>query len=197
MALSVSAQALHGRTLRIGEEVRHHASLFPCCERTGRTSHVIILHADSAEIYLLPWRRGEIIVPLWGAVRLIGESAWLKPIGEDQRDELQGLWHYDPCWVLKAPRYRRHWAVEPLEATNCVHEFTADVRGLRFQRDLSRIRWAQVRSHSEFNLQPWSPDLLPPPPTPSQPRSPSRSPTSRPTRGGWRFDPVWARWTAR
>ena len=186
----VSAKALHRRTLRVGDEVFANASLLPCFDRTGRSTHVMIVHAEAAEIYLFPWRSGGFVVPLWGTITLAGESAWLKPITEDRLALLAGLWHYDPRWVLEAPRYQSHWAIAQLEATNSARSFTGDVRALWFRRDLSRISWVEIRSFSEFNLQRWRPDLLP-----DRPVAPRRT-ANRPSATGWRFDPVWARWTA-
>ena len=194
--LPVSATALCRRTLRVGDEVIPGVSLFPCFDRSGRSVCVMLVGADSSEIHLLPWCRGGFVVPLWSAVKLVGEAAWLKPISEDQLDELQGLWHYDPSWVLDTPRYRGHWAVEPLKATNCARRFSADVRALWFRRDLSRIDWVEVRSHSEFNLQRWRPALLPELPA-DQRRDPGATPAPRRASSGWRFDPIWACWTAK
>ena len=187
--LLVSARSLHRRTVRIGDDVFENVSLFPFFNPAGRVRHVLILRDDTSQICLMRWRAGDFAVPLWSAVKVTGESAWLPPLSEDGLKELEGLWHYDPWWVLNARRYRKLWAVDELKATNCVNRFAADMKALWFRRDLSRLSWVEVRSHSEFNLQRWRPSLLP----------------ERPSVGGqskdrpevtWRFDPVWARWTA-
>ena len=184
--LPVSAKSLHGRQLRIGDEILENASLFPFFDNLGQVKQVLVLSPDSPQIQLLRWRVGDFVVPLGSSVRVTGESAWLRPVSDDRLAELADLWHYDPRWLLKAGRYRKHSALEYLKASNCADRFTGDVRVLWFRRDLSQLSWVEVRSFSEFNLQRWRSDLLPQ-------RSAAAAPRRRVT-GAWRLDPAWLRW---
>ena len=187
--LPIPARSLHRRKVRIGDDVFDDVSLFPFFNQAGQVKHVLVLRDDTSQICLMRWRPGDFAVPLWSAVKVTGESAWLPPLSEDGLEELAGLWHYDPWWVLNARRYRKLWAVDELKATNCVHKLTVDVKTLWFRRDLSRSNWVEVRSHSEYNLQRWKARLLPDPPASADHRGRQGAAT-------WRFDPVWARWTA-
>jgi len=185
-ALPVSAKSLHRRQVRIGDEVLESTSLFPVFDSRGHVRQVLALSPDSSQIQLLRWRAGDFVVPLWSAVRVTGESAWLRPASDDRLDELADLWHYDPWWMLEGSRYRRHKAAEYLKATNCADRFTGDVRAIWFRRDLSQLSWVEVRSFSEFNLQRWRPDLLP--------KRSVMAPPRRRAAGAWQLDPAWLDW---
>jgi hypothetical protein len=185
MLLSVSAKALHQRTLRVGKERHPGATMFPCFDQAGNSSHVLIIHRDSDQIFLLPWRPGDFANRWFSAMSLRVETAWLKPITEEAVADLDNHWHFDPWWLLTAPRFEKHWAVPPLRATNAVGRFNANVCKLWYHRNLGRITWIQVRSHSEFNLQRWRPSLLP------DQRTTRDSKTDRRRTVGWQFDPVW------
>ena len=82
--LPVSAKSLHGRVVRVGNETFGGVSLLPFFNRDGRVKHVMMIRPESSEIYLLPWRRGDFVVPIWSAVRLTGEATWLQPLTEDR-----------------------------------------------------------------------------------------------------------------
>ena len=184
--LPVSAKSLHRRQVRIGDDVFENASLLPFFDSRGQVRQVLVLRPDSSQIQLLRWRAGDFVVPLWSSVRVTGESIWLRPVSDDRLDELADLWHYDPRWLLNASRYRKHWALEYLKATNCADRFTGDVKALWYRRDLSQLTWVEVKSFSEFNLQRWRSDLLPQRPDAAAPR--------RRVTGAWRLDPAWRRW---
>jgi len=191
--LPVSARSLHRGRVRIGDDVFENASLFPFFDHDGHVRQVLVLQGDSSQIGVLRWRASDFVVPLLSSVRVTGESAWLRPVSYDRLDELCGMWHYDPRWLLDAPRYRTHPLVEYLKATNCADRFSGNVRTLWFRRDLSRLSWVEVKSFSEFNLQRWHEDFLPAK-KPSMARPTAAAPKQRVV-DAWQLDPVWAQWT--
>ena len=139
--LPVSAGRLRGRTIRFLDQSVRGVSLFPFFDRSGEVRQVMIVLRDSQELFLLPWGPNRIRVPFWDAVIVRHELATLQRIGPTPLQAIDGLWHYDPWWILDDDRYAGHPARRWLQASNCVDELKQKVSKVCYRRDLACLSW--------------------------------------------------------
>jgi hypothetical protein len=187
--LPISARRLRHCTLRMKDRRLRGAAVCPFFDRTGRVSHLMILPPDGNRIHFVPWLPDDWLVPLFGPVKLRRLPNELPDIGSEATSIDVSLVHYDPWWLLDAPRYAHHGARAQLKATNCVGRLTKVVRMVYFHRDLSRATWVVIRrSRSRTEMIPWRADLLLPPREPQERQR-------RATPGEiWQLDPIWLQW---
>lgn len=184
--LPVSAGRLRGRTARFLDRSVRGVSLFPFFDRSGKIRQVMIALGDAQDLYLLPWGPHRIRVPFWDAVSVRNKLATLQQIGPTPLQALDGLWHYDPWWILDDDRYANHPAKRWLKASNCVDELQKNLSQVWYRRDLARLSWVTIREDDGTAIKLWHSDMLPerPPPTPL-PADPSGQ------RAVWHLDPIW------
>jgi len=163
-----TASSLKQRQVRLQDSVLEHAGLFPFFDRQGRVLALMLVTPTRPDIFFLEAGPDLVRVPWMGKVEIRSSLASLTDVDADRVLAYAGLWHYDPWWVLRAPRFEGHSAVPILKATNCAGSFLKLVHGCRFSRDLSRLQAVSVNSKKlsgwsalDRTVIPFTPDLLP------------------------------------
>lgn len=189
--LSVPARRLHRRTIVVQDERLARGSLFPFFDSTGRVVQLMVVHPVSNDIFMLPWDKKVVRVPLLGPIRL----TYLPTINECDIGIVERLWHYDPWWVLADERFRNHWATPVLKDTNCVEDLTVHLISVWFRSDLGRLNWVWLKEgQREYTIRPWNALYLDPgrqTPVRSGTRIGARRTHSRPLRPEWQLAPIW------
>lgn len=186
--IPVRQVGLHRRRLRALDRKLARVSLFPFFDGRGEVRALMLVSAGSPRIQMLSAWSGRIGVPLFGALRL---NEMFDDVADLDRQTSEGyahLWHYDPWWVLREPRYEGHPAVPALASTNCVSSFELEngkVVGALFDRALERLTHVTVKTGDGQTWVRYQPEMLP-----------SRAGGAEaplPGRGDWTLDPIWSR----
>lgn len=177
-----TARELHGAALLTRDVEVEGTSFFPLFTPDGEVLRVMIVRADSPEIWLVDREPGRFRTTGDRSVRLELSLYDLVDAGHRAEARLRGLWHWDPWWVIAAARYLGHPLAGSLKATNAAGRLGRGVRGLVYSTDLARIRWVQ----GPFGLPigRWKAGRLPA-------REEALPPPAR--RVGWRLEPLWER----
>ena len=179
---SVRASHLHDRRLVHDETLIRRATLFPFFDRLGSVSQVLIVAAGSSELRTFRADTTRAWIPFWGPIRITDP---IVALDEALTDQLAGLWHYDPWWLLKDAVFHGQAAATILQSTNCADAFDRQPADLVFSSCLTNLRTVRVpQSTQECESKRFQPEMLP-----------AREPTpcsGTQTRGtGWQLDPIW------
>lgn len=185
----VSAKRLYKRNACVGGMLWEGASLFPLFDCEGKVREVMFAREDSAQVYLASWEPNRFQVPLFGKMNLELGDWFPLPVSETGVERIQGLWHYDPWWILDEARYGSFAWMAQFKATNCVGSCET-VSSVYFTSGLQRV-WAvntvdpKTSAHSvSFE---YKKSVLP--------QSPSQAPPLRDAASdnpiGWRLAPMW------
>jgi hypothetical protein len=183
--------------VRLRDTVLEQASLFPFFDPRGQVQALMLVWPAASDILILEYRPDLVRLRWWGRIEVRSELAALRNVDGHAATAFAGLWHYDPWWVLRAPRFASHSAVPVLKATNCAGRFRTPVLGCHFSRDLSRLEGVTVKSKTisgvgalERSYARFTPELLPRRREPAPPY---------PGRREWELNPFWLRsgWSLR
>jgi len=153
--------------------------MFPFFRKDGSVSRVMITSPRNSKIVLVPQRFGMFKASLFGFVTVAQNVRALPDADANLGRELDGLWHYDPWWILDHDRFEGHPAVPPIKSTNCAERLPAGVEDMEFDPRLGRA--VAIRRNSEW--EPFRADLLS--------RFSDSAPGSPVSTGGWRLAPMW------
>lgn len=183
--LPVSSSRLRRRTVVTPGWTLAGAGLFPFFDRSGVISRVMVVAAESTQLWLFDPGRAELRIPLLGPVVLQPLPSTLRRLEGPQLAEVQSLWHFDAWRVLGDARFALSDVAQALKATNCLERFPWSVAALYYRRDLSRVSLMLRRKKQGMELVGFAKDALPErpdaPPTAPKPRAAMR----------WRLDPFW------
>ncbi len=183
--LPVSSSRLRRRTLITPEWTLVRAGLFPFFNRRGVISRVMVVGAESPQIWLFDPSRAEVRIPLFGPIVLRPLPSTLRRLEELQLAEVKDLWHFDPWWVLGDRRFALSEVAQAIKATNCLGAFPWPIVAFCYRRDLSRVSMVLRRKKQGIEIARFPPDVLPERPEPTPPPSKPHAATR------WRLDPFW------
>lgn len=183
-----SAGALHGRRISWEGWTGRNLSLFPMFTPAGTVTDLLVIAPETGELFLMPWRAGGPIEGGWRHTHLGNALEAPAPLRREDLARIGQRLHYDPWWLLDAPAFASHWAVDPLKRTNCVSRLPRDLKTLLYTRDLSAVSHAVVKGKDgSLSLRAWRTSLLS--------RSVAASETvERPANlsgAGWKLEPIW------
>ncbi len=184
--LPVSSKGLRRRTLITPEWTLARAGLFPFFNRAGVISRVMVVDAESSQLWFFDPGRAELRIPLFGPIMLQPFPSTLRRLDESQRTDIKCSWHFDPWWVLGDARFVSSGAAQALKATNCLERFPWAVSSLYYRRDLTQVSMILRRKKQGQELVRFPRDVLPEGPTVTIP-----SPPRPHTKIGWKLDPFW------
>ena len=178
----VRSTRLRERALVCGQASIRRATLLPFFDRAGSVAQVMIVDADSSDLRTFKVDRARARIPTWGAIRIEG---LIDTLDEFVIDQLAGLWHFDPWWLLRDERFRDNAVIPILQSTNCAEVFDEQPASLLFSGCLTELRKVRFAAPSEnYENRQYCDEMLP-----------LREPTplaGRKTRSaGWRLAPVW------
>jgi hypothetical protein len=183
--LPVSSSSLRRRTLVTPEWTLARAGLFPFFDRSGVISRVMVVGAESSQLWLFDPSQAELRIPFFGPIVLQPLPSTLRRLEGLQLAEVEGLWHFDPWWVLGDPRFALSDVAQALKATNCLERFAWPVGALYYRRDLSRVSLVVRRKKQGMEFKRFPKDVLPERPD-SAPPAPKPHAAIR-----WKLDPFW------
>lgn len=189
MLFSTSQRSLRRRRIELEDGVLERAALFPFFDVEGTTRRVMLTSENSPRIYLLDWH-GDLFERRWPRRnRLRQRFSELSDATDLDGDRLASLWHFDPWWVLNAPRYTGHSAVPVLRATN-IPGYSRDLTGLWFDGKLRRIAYVAEGSGEARRILRFDREFLAR--LGRQRMEAPRSHVAAPRRDEWRLRPFWA-----
>lgn len=186
--LPISSSRLRRRTLIMPDWSLARAGLFPFFDRQGMIWRVMVVDADSPQIWLFDPNQAELRIPLLGPINLRPVPSTMRLLDDRELAAVKGLWHFDPSWVLGDPKYAPSAAAQSLKESNCLERFPWPVSTLYYRRDLSRVSLALRRRKQGNDFVRLSSDALPERPASARVRSPNPHVAAR-----WRLDPFWLR----
>lgn len=188
LGLPVSSSGLRERKLASPGLPMSVASLFPLFDRAGAVRRVLLVEPGSSAVWWFDPAEARVCVPLFGPIRIDAPANAVRPLRARDQESLDDLWHFDPKWTLKEPRYDDVEAAPVLRASNCCEELPGTVTQVLFRRDLSRANGTMRREKGGYQWTrfpvtalPEGPRLLP---ILSGPGSKA---------GPWRLSPFWLR----
>ena len=183
-----SAGALHRRRISWQGWTGANLSLFPVFTPAGTVTDLLVIASETGELFLMPWRAGVSIRSTWRHLRLGDVLEAPRPLRREDLARIGQRLHYDPWWLLDAPAFASHWAVDPLKRTNCVSRLTRDLRTLLYTRDLSAVSHAVLKGkQGSLSLSAWRTSLLSRPAVAGE--TIGRPATLSGT--GWKLEPIW------
>ena len=186
--IPVSSRRLRKRSVDLDGCIYRDAAVLPFFTSEGEVSLCMVVLPQTSRLYFFTPRDTGPRVPLWGTIRF-REPEWSWSDGADG-PPLSGLWHYDPDWLLRDARFADKEIVPLLRKTNCCSRLPADVKGLYYRRDLSRVRFVHRSVNDQVRLVAITEVL---PACPLDWSAPTDAPQSRRHAGTWRLDPIWMR----
>lgn len=218
----VDLKQLHRTTVHMRGGNLRRASIFPFFDQEGVVHAVMLVWPGSTEILVIDYAPELLRVSWRGHVDLFAQASDLLDARGPVLEKLTKLWHWDPWWVLKKKPWRAHSAVEALKRTNCVEVFDLPIRGCYTDAAVTKIffeaKGGGVPTLPESPL--CEPDPFPEQGEPDAvhaeiPHAPARAvhgarppsqapadthapvavvrPAGKPSGGGWRLAPIWAR----
>jgi len=100
--------------------------------------------------------------------------------------QLVKLWHFDPWWLLRDPKYQNGSFLNELKSTNCVDQFYEKAKTVFFRADLKRLTWVTRKTSNGDAMNRFTSSDLPL-------RRPSQFHVSRDLETGWMLNPFWQR----
>ena len=186
--IPVSARALRRRRIDIDDSVKGDVAVFPFFDAAGEVSFCMVVPRRDSRLYFFAPHEARPRVPVWGAIRFeIPIVSWSDG---DDGPALDGMWHYDPDWLLRDTRFADKEIIPALRGTNCCEKLPDDVKCLYYRRDLSRVQTV-LRGSSDHPRFVTLTDVLPPAPPEALGTTTMSQRTDR--AGTWRLDPVWMR----
>lgn len=183
-----SAEALHRRRISWQGWTGTNVSLFPLFTPAGNVTDLLAIAPEAGELFLMPWGEGGTIRGRWRHIRLGDALEAPAPLRREDLTEIGMRLHYDPWWLLDAPAFASHWAVEPLKRTNCVARLPRDLKTLLYTGDLSVVSHALVKGkQGSPSLIAWRTGNL-------SPAAVAGDTLGRPTKRSdaqWKLDPIW------
>ena len=153
----------------------------------------MVLLPDFNTVFMIPFEKGLATVSFLGVVRLTMDSAEIKSHSNFTGKRIDNLYHYDPGWHLSHDRFSGYWAQDLIRQTNCAHILGKKVRSLMFSRDLSSLEHF-VMKYGLINLfKSVTPDMVLGSLLPVQ--SENHDLSIRPSKPGWRLNPIWKNWS--
>ncbi len=185
--MGISAFRLHRRRLRVPGGGVERSSLFPCFNAAGEVRWVLLVNIPRAKLQLFRWAPRRFRKPVFGGLRIAEGAAGKDIVRQSDASILEGLWHFDPWWVLKEAPFGKHPAADALRATNCAGLLKPSkgrlMHQLMYARDLGKVERVVFKKGEQVHGMPWKPSLLP-----TAYSAPSRG---RAARRRWRLAPVW------
>jgi hypothetical protein len=183
----VSQRSLKSCRLELEDRPLENASLFPLFDQDGRTRVVMITAEENARIMLADWAPGLFVRHWPWRNRLRRRFTDLDDASMWDDDRFQGLWHFDPWWVLGDERYQGHGAVPGLRGTN-IPGYDSTVSGIVFSADLERASYLLKGSGHSVKVRRFTAD------TRAAIAGRRQATHERPraaTRSEWRLRPFW------
>ncbi len=179
---TVRASRIHHRSLWVNDRQYLGATLFPFFDGQGLVARVLLVDASSADLATFRVDQMQARIPAWGAMRLIGS---LDPLSDETIDELAPLWHFDPWWLLKDPRFDGLWFIPVLKQTNCADAFEQRITDVSFSPTLTHVRRVSVAADQpETHSKRFRPEMLP-----ARETEPMQKDATG--KAGWVLDPFW------
>ena len=134
---NIHQKVLYPCRVHLRDAVLERAGFFPFFDRHGQVHGYMLVWPSSSWIVWLDAGSDPIegIRPL----RLKVDFGRLQDMGPHDLDLYPELWHYDPWWLLREPRYKGHPAVPPLKATNAVRYLKEVENAALFSSDLRTV----------------------------------------------------------
>jgi hypothetical protein len=155
---TISARRLHHTAVKLRDKVLMGASVFPMFDRQGTVWKVMVTWRGSSRILMLDYAPGRFTQNWWGIV-VDASLAEERPLTPGSMPGLARLWHFDPWWVLREPRYGGGPELDILRKTNLSGRTPLPVYRLNFEGDLSRVR--SVATERIGRPLPFDPAVLP------------------------------------
>ncbi len=183
-----SAGALHRRRISWEGWTGRNLSLFPLFTPAGNVTDLLVIAPETGELFLMPWRAGGPIEGGWRHTHLGNALEAPAPLRREDLARIGQRLHYDPWWLLDAPAFASHWAVDPLKRTNCVPRLPDDLKTLLYARDLSAVRHAVLKGREGSpSLIAWRTAL----PTESSVIGETGGRPAKHSDAQWKLDPIW------
>lgn len=188
---SLTQKSMVKKSLRFQDRKLTRATLFPLFNSTGKVEALLVVDHSANKLYSLPWSKGLVYKPWFGALRIARKVANLEELTVERAYSLTRLWHYDSMWVLSEAPFSGQNTTPALKATNCARHWPG-LSALYFSRDLRKVDFLSepqgegvaVRSIKDKPL-PVREELEPP-------AEVLEVGEGRRT-GGWRLRPIWQR----
>ena len=155
----VSQRSLKSCRLELEDRPLEDASLFPLFDEEGRTRMVMISAEENARIMLADWAPGLFVRDWPWRNRLRLRSTDLDDASMWDEERFQGLWHFDPWWVLRDERYQGHGAVLGLQSTN-LPGYDSTVSNIVFTADLERASYVVKGSSDSVEVRRFTANTL-------------------------------------
>jgi hypothetical protein len=185
----VSQRSLLSCRLDFEDRRLDRASLFPLFDDEGRTRMLLITAEEHGRILLASWAPG-LFVRDWALRnRLRLRLTDLNDASMWDEERYEGLWHFDPRWVLGDERYQGHGAVPHLRSTN-IPGYDRTVSGVAFDSSLERAAYVVRRSSESVSVRRFTAHTL------AAAATLRRAAHVRPrgtAAAGWQLRPFWSR----
>lgn len=158
----VGQRLLHRRPVLFEDRLGQQVSVFPLFDDHGRTRALMLTDEDDGEILLVDFERGtargSLLPGVWPHHLRI-RRADARDGGRERAERFADLWHFDPWWKLREPRYSGHAARETLVDTN-LPAFAPDLSEVWFDRFLSRVVRVASGHGEQRKVRAFEPTLL-------------------------------------
>ena len=155
----VSQRSLRSCRLEFEDRPLVRASLFPLFDDDGRTRMLMITAEENGRIMLADWAPGLLARDWAWRNRLRLRFADLNDASMWDEERFEGLWHFDPWWVLRDERYQGHGAVPALQRTN-IPGYDPTISDIVFSRDLGRASYVARVSAESLSIRRFTADTL-------------------------------------
>jgi hypothetical protein len=183
----VSQQSLMSCRLELEDRRLERASLFPLFDDEGQTRVMMITAEEDSRILLADWTPGVFVREWWWRNRVRLRFSDLNDASMWDEARLEGLWHFDPWWVLGDERFQGHGSVPALRRTN-IPGYDTKMAGLTFSPDLGRAEYVVRASGQSKRPARFTPDTLA---AAGQRRRAMPVRSRRNVAVGWRLRPFW------
>jgi hypothetical protein len=189
---NITSKDLFDTTLATADETVKGASVFPFFNRSGQVKQLMIVLPGLKKVFMVPFEKGLASVAYYGVIRLSMDLRELKSHSDFTLKQIDGLYHYDPNWILSQERFSGYWAKASIKRSNCADDVKGKVRYIQFSNDLSAIDRFVMKTGFLYITKTITPEMLLAPIPSSQPEKSDS--IVRPEDRQWQLSPIWGDW---
>lgn len=145
--LGLTQRSLVQRSLRLKRGVLGRASCFPMFAGDGRVESLLLIDHQAVELYLVEWRPGVFQKAWFAAPTLVLDPEELDGCRLREVPDLEGLWHFDPWWLLAEEKFSGLEVTPSLKQTNCVAQ-APNLCTVTYNRNLFSVSSVMVSKQS-------------------------------------------------